>query len=156
MQPNHRRRIFSSFGGQTIWRSSFVLFLLIFMLGSIGRAQTITATISGTVKDATGAVVPGATVEIKNTGTGVTRTTRADARGAYHASQLSLGSYQVQASNPGFKTQIRTGITLTVGQEASVDLVMEVGQVTESITVMGEAPLVETTGSATLGGLVTN
>ena len=141
---------------QAMNRVVFTALCVVFLLGSVGRTQTITATILGTVEDSTGAVIPGATVEVRNTDTGVTRTVEADARGNYVAPQLPLGNYQVQASSTGFKVQIRTGITLTVGQAATIDLVLEVGDVTESVTVTGEAPLVETTGMSTLGGLVTS
>ena len=98
---------------QAMSRVFFTVLCVVFLLGSVGRTQTITATILGTVEDTTGAVIPGVTVEVRNTDTGVTRTVEADARGAYVAPQLPLGNYQVQASSAGFKVQIRTGITLT-------------------------------------------
>ena len=141
---------------QAMSRVVFTALCVVFLLGSVGRTQTITATILGTVEDTTGAVIPGVTVEVRNTDTGVTRTVETDARGAYVAPLLPLGNYQVQASSTGFKVQIRTGITLTIGQAATIDLILEVGDVTESVTVTGEAPLVETSGMSTLGGLVTS
>lgn len=116
-------------------------------------AQVTTGTISGTVKDATGAVVPGAAVTIKDTDTGLTRTLTADSEGRYKATNLNLGNYEVQASTSGFQTEIRKGIELTVGREAAVDFTLTVGNVSEHVDVTAEAPLVDTT-SSTVKGLV--
>ncbi|MBI4464835.1 MAG: TonB-dependent receptor [Acidobacteria bacterium] len=117
-----------------------------------GIAQT-TATISGVVRDATGAVVPGVSVTVRNVETGIARTLPTDAEGRYRAPSLSVGRYEVQASMAGFQTAVRSGIELTVAREAVVNLMLEVGQVTERVEVTGEAPLVETTTSS-VGGLV--
>lgn len=124
----------------------------IFLLPTpIVRAQSTAGTISGVVSDSTGAVVPGAEVTVKNADTGLNRVLRTNEQGRYVAPQLTLGSYEVTASAQGFQTQIRTGITLTVGQEAVVNLTLAVGAVTERVEVTGEAPLVETTSSTTSG-----
>lgn len=110
-------------------------------------AQVTTATISGTIKDTTGAMLPGATVTIKNLNTGITRTLIADDQGRYYAPNLALGNYEVQASLAGFQTEVRSGITLTIGREAVVDFTLRVGEITEKVVVTGEAPLVQTTTS---------
>src|SRR5579885_1386375 len=117
------------------------------------QAQVTTGTISGTVKDASGAVLPGAKVTILNEDTGISRTVQTDSAGRYSAPSLSLGSYRVTVTQDGFETQMRRGITLTVGREAVADVQLAVGAVTQTVEVTGEAPLVESTTS-TVGGLV--
>ena len=125
--------------------------LLVFT--GMALAQGTTGSIIGTVGDATGAVIPGATVTLRNVETGITRTVNTDAEGRYRAQQLGLGSYEVTSESAGFQTSVRTGITLTVGREATVDFAMQIGAVSERITVTGEAPLIETT-NATVATLV--
>ena len=132
---------------------SWIAAMLVLFLGGILSAQVTTGTISGTVKDSTGAVMPEAKVVLLNEDTGNTRTAQADAAGHYSASALPLGRYRVTGSHEGFQTQVRSGIVLTVGREAVVDLALVVGSVTQTVEVTGEAPAIETT-SATLSGLV--
>ena len=115
--------------------------------------QTTTASISGEVRDASGAVISAAALTITNVETGLVRTTASDATGRYRVQNLAVGSYQVEATFSGFKSVTRRGITLTVGQAAVVDVLMEVGAVTERVEVTAEAPLVDTS-TAVLGGLV--
>src|SRR3989338_7855277 len=129
-----------------------VVFCL-FLLSPMIVAQVITATISGTVKDSTGAVVPNATVTVRNVETGITRTVTSDEAGRYRVPQLAPGDYQVTSEAAGFQTAVRSGITLTVGREAVVDMALQIGAVAERITVTGEAPLVTTT-NATVSTLV--
>jgi len=132
-----------------------LLRVLVFLCfgGELVLAQVITGTISGTVSDDSGSVVPGATISVRNTNTGISRNVNADAAGRYTVPRLALGDYEVKAGAPGFQTLVHSGITLTVGREATVDLVLKVGAVAETITVTGEAPLVEST-TATVSGLV--
>ena len=133
-------------------KKAYLLVLFCVICGSqLVLAQVTTATITGTIRDETGAVVPGVSVDIRNVDTGTSRAATSDAAGRYRAPQLSLGTYEVQTELQGFRTEIRSGITLTVGAEAVVDFVMTVGAVTERITVTGEASLVETSGAAVSG-----
>ena len=118
-----------------------------------GDSQVTTGTISGTVTDSTGAVLPGASVVLLNEETGVSRTTQTDSAGRYSAPSLSLGHYRVTATSSGFQTEVRSGIELTLGRQAVVDLQLAVGAVSQSVEVTGEAPLVQTT-DATVGYLV--
>jgi hypothetical protein len=76
------------------------------------------------------------------------RTASTDSIGGYNAPDLPLGNYEVRAQQPGFQTEVRIGIALTVGREAVVDLTLKVGQISERVLVTGEAPLVEVTTSA--------
>ena len=126
---------------------------LVFFSGGIILAQVNTGTISGTVTDSTGAALPHTQIVILNEDTGGSRTVATDAGGHYSALSLSLGNYRVTATLEGFQAEARSGIVLTVGREAVVDLSLKVGAVTQTVEVTGEAPLVEST-TATLGSLV--
>ena len=124
-----------------------------FFLGRLAVAQVTTGTIAGTVRDSSGAVVPGASVTLKNVDTGASRKVPTDASGRYSAPQLSLGRYEVAVEAAGFQSSIRTGLELTVGREATVDFTLQVGAVAEQVTVTGEAPLIET-NNATVADLI--
>ncbi|MBI4481072.1 MAG: TonB-dependent receptor [Acidobacteria bacterium] len=117
------------------------------------RGQVTTGTIAGTARDGTGAVMPGVAVNLQNADTGMGRAVVTDSRGYYLAPNLPLGNYEVTASLAGFQTEVRRGITLNVGQNAIIDITLQVGSVTERVEVTAEAPLIETT-SATVSGLV--
>jgi hypothetical protein len=106
-------------------------------------AQNTTATILGMVKDASGALVPGASVIALQKETNYSRSVASDAAGAYVMPLLPVGVYSVRASAPGFKTIEKRDIVLQLEQRASVDFVLEVGQAADSITVTGEAPVTE-------------
>ena len=127
--------------------------LVVFLCVRMVWAQVTTGTISGTVKDSSGAVLPGVQVVLLNEDTGISRTVQSDAAGRYSAGSLSLGNYRVTATLAGFQTQVRSGIVLTVAREAVVDLELAVGAVTQTVEVAGEAPVIETT-NATFSGLV--
>ena len=114
-------------------------------------AQTSTATILGVVKDTSGALVPGVSITVKHTESGLTRTVVSGERGGYNVPLLPVGAYEITTTMPGFKQAVRSGINLVVGQEAVVDLTLEVGAVGEQVTVTEEAPLVNTTTSSTSG-----
>jgi hypothetical protein len=129
------------------------LLLLLASVPLLVYGQTTGASISGEVRDTSGAVIPGANLTITNVETGVTRRVTSDATGRYRVQNLAVGSYQVEATFSGFKSVTRRGITLTVGRAAEVDITMDVGNVAEVVEVTGEAPLVDTT-TAVLGGLV--
>ena len=127
---------------------AFVL-VLSFFAGTVWGQ--VTASITGTVKDTSGAVVPGATITVRQTETGLTRTAETDASGNYTVPSLPVGQYEVSVEKEGFKRQVRSGITLVVAQQAVLNLSLEVGAVTQQVTVTGEAPLVNTTLSSTSG-----
>src|SRR5439155_9820939 len=118
--------------------------LCISVFTALAFAQITTGTISGTVTDSTGAVVPGVNVTLKSVEKGITRTVRTDEGGRYRAPDLALGSYEISAEASGFETVVRSGITLTVGREAVVDFTLQVGNLTDKITITGEAPLAQT------------
>lgn len=129
-----------------------LLCVLVLLVTGAG-AQVDSGTIAGTVKDNTGAVVAKAKVIILNDDTGITRTLETDDSGRYAAPGLSVGKYRVTAQIQGFQSEVRTGIVLTVAREAVVDFSLALGEITQQVEVVGEAPLVETT-SAAVGSLV--
>src|SRR5216117_3963303 len=114
-------------------------------------AQTSTATILGVVKDTSGALVPGVSITVKHTETGLTRTATSSESGDYNVLLLPVGAYEITTTMPGFKQQVRSGIDLVVGQQAVINLTLEVGAAAEQVTVTEEAPLVNTTLSSTSG-----
>ena len=114
------------------------------------RAQ-VNASISGKVQDATGAGISGATVTVKSLDTGAVRTTTTDSSGTYKVVALPIGPQEVKGEKTGFKTEVRTGINLVVSQEAVVNLPLEVGQISEQVTVSDETPLINTTTSSVAG-----
>ena len=104
-------------------------------------AQTSTATILGVVQDTTGALIPGAMVTVKHTETGYTRTAISSETGDYNVPLLPVGAYEITAAMPSFKQEVRRGINLIVGQQAVINLTLEVGAAAEQVTVTEEAPL---------------
>jgi len=128
-------------------KASWALLGMLLFAVSVG-AQVTTGTISGIARDSSAAVVPGVKIAVKNVDTGLTRAAVSDAQGRYQAPSLPLGSYEVQAEKEGFQTSVRRGIELTVGREAVVNFDLQVGSVTQTVEVTGEAPLIETTSSS--------
>ena len=116
--------------------------------GQLGRAS-----ISGTVTDQQGAAVSGAAVAITNTDTNAEFKTTTNAQGFYTDPNLDVGNYRVTAEMQGFRRGLRTGLNLQVDQHAAVDFKLEVGSLTESVEVTGEAPLVQTS-DATYGKVI--
>jgi Carboxypeptidase regulatory-like domain len=107
-------------------------------------AQGVDATLKGRVSDSSGAAAPGVKVEVKNTGTNIASQTLTDSAGQYTVPFLKPGSYSVAVEAPGFKKFVREGLSLSVGDTVDLDIALEVGAVTEQLTVTGEAPLLET------------
>ena len=125
--------------------------LVVFL--SVLISQLPTATILGIVKDPTGAVIPGASITAKSVETGLTRTGVSAEDGSYRLSALPVGSYEVRVELPGFRSEVRSGLTLTVSQEAVVNFSLQPGAIDQTVVVTEDAPLVNTTSGA-LGGLV--
>src|SRR5215510_9790569 len=104
-------------------------FVLGAMPASVSRGQAVGAGLQGAVSDITGAVLPGAMVAIKNSATGASIELLTDDRGRYLAALLQPGEYEIQVSLAGFQTVSRRGVRLAVGQNAVVDIKLEVGQI---------------------------
>src|SRR5215831_15614754 len=98
-------------------------------------AQFTTATLVGNVLDNTGAAVPDAKTTVRNPATGFTQNTSTDASGAFLFTRLPVGSYELTVEKPGFTSYSQSGITLTVNQVANQSVTLQVGQVTERVTV---------------------
>jgi hypothetical protein len=119
-------------------------------------AQTFRGTILGTVTDATGAVVSGAKVTVRNTATGLERTTDASGDGSYSIPELPIGTYNVTITQAGFQTFVANGVTVDVATERRVDAALKPGEVSTKVEVSAdELPLVETTTND-LGGVLTS
>ena len=131
--------------------------ILVLLLAAVSAvsAQTASTQILGLVTDATGAIVPGATVTAKRTETGDIRTTASNQTGNYIFPLVDSGTYEVSCAAPGFKTEIRRNIPLELNQKGRVDFQLQVGQQAETIEVTGAAPLLKTE-DATLGSVVDN
>src|SRR5512140_972654 len=131
--------------------------VLVFVLLAVAglSAQTFRGTILGTVTDPSGAVVSGAKVTVKNTGTGLERTTATSGDGSYSLPELPIGTYNVTVTQSGFQTFVATGVTVDVATERRVDASLKTGEITTKVEVSADQlPLVETT-SNTLGGVLT-
>ncbi len=133
------------------WTLVICAVVIVCGLSQESMAQTSTARITGLVSDATGGVVPGVDIVVRNVETGIQRSFSTDESGRYSAPELVPGSYEITATLVGFDTLVRSGITLTVGQQVSINLTMQVGAITQQVTVTGEAPLVNTTTSGVSG-----
>lgn len=120
-----------------------------------GFAQTSQGTIQGGVFDQTGGAIAGATISVVDVARGVTRTLTTDDAGQYVANSLTPGTYTVRAEAKGFRTVEHSGVLLEVGQSIRVDLTVQPGEQTQTVTVTGEVPAINTT-DATLGGTVSN
>src|SRR5579864_3871408 len=132
------------------------IFLVFLLLAAVSlSAQTFRGTILGTVTDPSGAVVSGAKVMVKNTGTGLERATETSGDGSYSLPELPIGTYNVTVTQAGFETFVATGVTVDVASERRVDASLKTGEVATKVEVSADQlPLVETTTN-TLGGVLT-
>lgn len=115
--------------------------------------QETRGSLVGRVMDPSGAAIAGATVRVTNTSTNVAVSTQTNAEGHYEASYLLPGPYRIEASQQGFRDLVRDGIELRVGERLNIDLPMQMGNVSEKLTVVAEAPLLET-ASSNMGQIV--
>jgi hypothetical protein len=132
---------------------SLLLVSLIFFLGSTPLRAQVTASLTGTIHDASGAGVPQATVTVTSMETGAERTVISDSEGYYRVLSLPVGRYEMKAEKAGFKTAVQAGFDFVVGQQGVVNLSLVVGQLQQVVTVTAETPLVNIT-TASVSGLV--
>src|SRR6266849_942200 len=123
------------------------LFAALTFVAGTGFAQG-TAAMSGRVEDPSGATIPNTNVTVTSLETGATRTVTSDEAGNYQILSLLVGRYDIKADKTGFKAAVQTRINLVVGQQAVINLKLEVGSAAERVTVTGEPPLVNTTTSS--------
>jgi len=136
-----------------IARAALPLVVAILFFAGIARAQEFRGTISGAVSDPTGAVVPGAIVVVKEIHTGTTAQTKSDADGQYVVPFLMPGDYTVTVTMPGFQTTTHSAITLESQAHPILNLAMQVGESTQSVTVTDAAPLIDQ-ANASVGQII--
>src|SRR4029077_6656691 len=138
------------FTGRDVLRTLVTVLILVsgVLAPVVILAQVAGATLSGTVTDPSNGAVPNSNITIKNIETGISRDVTTNDAGFYNAPNLSPGVYEVSASAPGFSKLVQTHITLTVGAAQVLNLSLQVGEVTQTVEVPGEAPNVELTSSA--------
>ncbi|MGH9930955.1 MAG: carboxypeptidase regulatory-like domain-containing protein [Pyrinomonadaceae bacterium] len=134
-------------------RSILVLFVLLAISAAVALAQTGTSRISGRIVDSKEASIPGASVTVTNEATGVSQTQTTNEAGVYAFASLPVGNYTVTVEQAGFKKFQKTGNALEVGSPLSVDAALEVGQVSEVVTVQGGTEQLQT-ANATIGNVV--
>src|SRR5262249_40370534 len=117
---------------------------------TVGWSQANSATLHGTVTDPTGAMIPGATVTLTHQNTQATMVITTDTSGDFAFTFIPVGVYALRIEATGFKTHTSTGITLTAGQQARQTFTLELGSVTENVTVEGATPLVNTVSAQQL------
>jgi len=128
---------------------SLLAILLLSTSAALGQAQSNAADLQGTVRDAAGAVVPSANVTVRNPGTNVTRNTTTNDEGFYRIINVPPGDYEITVEASNFKKAVLTKVTVTVGQTANLDVVLEAGQITESVTISdATSDVIETSKTA--------
>jgi outer membrane receptor protein involved in Fe transport len=131
-----------------------ITILLLHGLAAVTFAQDVTARVDGQVVDPAGAVVTKATVTLTNTKTGEVRTVESDSSGNYTLTPIQPGTYDLSVKAQGFKEYLSKGLELSVNDRKTINIPLETGAVSESVTVTAEAPLIQTT--ATVGDVVEN
>lgn len=129
------------------------LFILLCTCRGFLPAQTGNATLSGTVRDSSGAVIPGVDVRVTNTATGVTSETTTNQTGLYYVPNLIPGAYSIDVSATGFQPKRIAGVRLDIDQQGAVDIDLAVGSATEKVTVTGAPPMLQTE-EASVGAVV--
>jgi len=141
--------------GRACARLAPAVLLLTLCVPATAWAQIATAELNGRVTDSSGAVLPGVTVTATQTATGLVRSTVTDENGAYLLSNLPTGPYRLEIALQGFRTYVQTGIVLQVGATPTINAVLELGSLEETVTVEAAAPLVDVR-SAGISAVVEN
>src|SRR5438094_5111886 len=137
-------------------RIAIALLCMTLAVSGVARAQSsYTAAVRGVVTDASGGAIPGATVTVTESDRNVPHTVTTDSEGRYVVTALPPGQYRLAVELSGFKTYTRTSIPLAVQQQATFDVSLEVGGLTDTVEVRSQAPLLNTTIS-TLGQVIEN
>src|SRR3712207_1797069 len=123
-------------------RGSFIAATILLLVTGFAWAQA-TAQLGGTVRDESGAVLPGVTVTATQTDTGFTRTVVTDADGTFEMPNLPTGPYRLEAALQGFRTYSQTGIVLQVAAAPTINVVLPVGELAETVSVEAAAPIVD-------------
>jgi co-chaperonin GroES (HSP10) len=131
----------------SILRTFILVVSFVVLCGPAVHAQFDTATVLGTIRDASGAVLPNTTVKLKNNATGITISTQTDSNGDYQFPNVKIGDYQVSAELQGFSTAVAGNVNVTVNARQRVDLTLQPGAVTDTVTITDAAQLLETDSS---------
>jgi hypothetical protein len=142
----HSQKDLTMFGNisKGLWLT-LIAIVFAFFGSSVAIGQGTSATLNGSVLDSTGALIPGVRLTIQNTGTGLKETVNTNDNGLYSIQPLPPGSYSLTAEKIGFQKQVQAGITLTVGQAATVNITLQTGASDQTITVTSGAELINTT-----------
>ena len=132
---------------------SFLLVAFCWVALQSAYGQSATATIFGTVKDVSGAIMPGASITVTNQSTGITRKTVTSSSGDYVVPQLLPGTYKITVSKSGFSTRTEGNVVLNVTARVEVDATLNVGRVSQEVTVQASVVHLET-GSSSLGQVI--
>jgi hypothetical protein len=124
-------------------KRSCLFFLVGIVLAPAASAQSTFGAILGSVKDPDGAAIVGVKISVTNEGTNIVKQTLSDGSGNYEVTHLNPGPYSIAAEFPGFQRSVHQGVNLETGQILRIDIPMRVGQLTETVTVAAQAPLVE-------------
>jgi len=136
-------------------RTLWLVTLFVLMVGPPLPAQTVVSQISGTVRDSSGAVLPGVEMKVTNTDTSATRTVITNEAGQYVVPNLPVGPYRLEASLPGFSTYVQSGIVLQVNSNPAIPIVLQVGSVNQTVEVQADAAMVETQ-TTSIGQIIDN
>jgi len=134
---------------RSISQAGVIACAVVFVLLSGGpyvhaQGQAVLATLAGTVLDSTGAVIPGAAATLSNPEKAFSREFTTDVGGRYTFTQVPPGTYQLKVAHPGFQTYLQTGVGLSVGQTATQDVTLTLGQITQTVEVRATAPALNT------------
>src|SRR5215471_11368038 len=123
------------------------LAVLVLTIGAAAWSQTTTSTLTGVVKDASGAVIPSARVQVVNEGSGVAVSALSNGAGLYHVIGLSPASYRLEVEAPGFQKLVHPGVVVQISEVVQVDLTLQLGNVQETISVAALTPVLQTQSS---------
>jgi len=133
-----------------------LLILLFFVIVPVAGLAQGTGSLTGTVADSTGALVPEARVQVRNAGTNALREVAADGGGSFLVTNLTPGAYELSVTKEGFRLYLAKGIVIEIGQVLRQDMALQVGSISESISVTAEAALINTESGAIKGDVITN
>jgi hypothetical protein len=124
-----------------MWMTAFTMVVCVSVAHPLAQSQAVNGTIEGTITDQSGAALPGVSITVSNIDTGDTRVVLSNATGVYRAPLLPLGRYRVSAELQGFRKFEQQGLTLSAGQSAVINVVLSVGNMSETVTVTGESSI---------------
>ncbi len=140
---------------RAVWSLTAFLYLCLLAAATAGAQTTTTGSIAGVVQDTQGGVLPGATVEAIHTPTRTSYQAVTDAEGRYQILNVRVGPYSVAVTMPGFKDQQQDGIAVGLGEQRSVDFKLELQAVTETVEVVGETPIIDSSRAGTAANIST-